>query len=103
MLQVKLGRRGQSVVDETGLNEVVVDHSGEARILRLEIDVGEQRGGVIDADGAIVAPASGSTAYALAGGGPILEATLRDPVLVPMSPLPLTGRPSVFAPRQGNT
>jgi NAD+ kinase len=86
------------MVQEIGLNEVVVDHSGEARILRLEIDVGGQRVGVIDADGAIVATASGSTAYALASGGPILEPTLQDLVLVPMSPFALTVRPIVFAP-----
>lgn len=98
MLQVTLMRKGQRVVHEIGLNEVVVDHSGEARILRLEIDVGGQRVGVIDADGAIVATASGSTAYALASGGPILEPTLEDLVLVPMSPFALTVRPIVFAP-----
>jgi NAD+ kinase len=98
MLQVTLLRKGRSMVQEIGLNEVVVDHSGEARILRLEIDVGGQRVGVIDADGAIVATASGSTAYALASGGPILEPTLQDLVLVPMSPFALTVRPIVFAP-----
>ncbi len=86
-----------------GLNEVVVEHSGEARILRLEIDVGGQAVGVIDADGAIVATASGSTAYALASGGPILEPTLRDLVLVPMNPFALTVRPIVFAPGQDIT
>lgn len=91
--------RGRSI----GLNEVVVEHSGEARILRLEIDVGGQAVGVIDADGAIVATASGSTAYALASGGPILEPTLRDLVLVPMNPFALTVRPIVFAPGQDIT
>src|SRR5207248_248065 len=91
-LEVTLARKGQRMVHEIGLNEVVVDHSGEARILRLEIDVGGQRVGVIDADGAIVATASGSTAYALASGGPILEPSLEDLVLVPMSPFALTVR-----------
>jgi NAD+ kinase len=100
MLQVTLLRKGRSMVQEIGLNEVVVDHSGDVHILRLEIDVGGQRVGVIDADGAIVATASGSTAYALASGGPILEPTLEDLVLVPMSPFALTVRPIVFAPRQ---
>src|SRR6266446_6559102 len=100
MLQVRLVRKGQAVVQEIGLNEVVVDHAGESRILRLEIDVGGQRVGVIDADGAIVATASGSTAYALASGGPILEPTLEDLLLVPMSPFALTVRPIVFAPGQ---
>ena len=103
MLQVTLTRGDRVVARAIGLNEVVVDHSGDARILRLEIDVGGQRVGVIDADGAIVATASGSTAYALASGGPILEPTLRDLVLVPMSPFALTVRPIVFAPGQDIT
>jgi NAD+ kinase len=103
MLQVTVVRNGRSLTRAVGLNEVVVDHSGEARILRLEIDVGGQRVGVIDADGAIVATPSGSTAYALASGGPILEPTLRDLVLVPMSPFALTVRPIVFAPGQDIT
>jgi NAD+ kinase len=103
MLQVTLVRAERNVVRSIGLNEVVVNHAGEARIIRLEIDVGGQRVGVIDADGAIVATASGSTAYALASGGPILEPTLRDLVLVPMSPFALTVRPIVFAPGQDIT
>lgn len=103
MLQVTLLRAGRSVIQQIGLNEVVVDHTGEARILRLEIDVAGQAVGLIDADGAIVATASGSTAYALASGGPILEPSLQDLVLVPMSPFALTVRPIVFAPAQDVT
>ena len=100
MLKVTLMRGDRTLAHEVGLNEVVVDHASEARMVRLEIDVGGQRVGVIDADGAIVATASGSTAYALASGGPILEPTLRDLVLVPMSPFALTVRPIVFPPGQ---
>ena len=103
MLQVTHARGDRTMGRAIGLNEVVVDHSGEARILRLEIDVGGQAVGVIDADGAIVATATGSTAYALASGGPILEPTLGDLVLVPMSPFALTVRPIVFAPGQDIT
>lgn len=103
MLEVTLLRVGRSTIEQIGLNEVVVDHTGEARILRLEIDVGGQAVGTIDADGAIVATASGSTAYALASGGPILEPSLEDLVLVPLSPFALTVRPIVFAPKQDVT
>jgi NAD+ kinase len=103
MLQVTLVRKKRTLASAIGLNEVVVDHSGEARILRLEIDVDGQRVGVIDADGAIVATASGSTAYALASGGPILEPTLSDLLLVPIAPFALTVRPIVFAPGQDIT
>ena len=100
MLQVTLLRGRRRLAQAIGLNEVVVDHAGDARILRLEIDVADQAVGTIDADGAIVATASGSTAYALASGGPILEPTLEDLVLVPMSPFALTVRPIVFGPRR---
>lgn len=103
ILQVALMRGGRNLARSIGLNEVVVDHSGESRILRVEIDVGGQAVGVIDADGVIVATATGSTAYALASGGPILEPTLRDLVLVPMSPFALTVRPIVFPPGQDIT
>jgi NAD+ kinase len=100
ILQVVLSRGERIVARAIGLNEVVVDHSGEARMLRVEIDVAGQAVGVIDADGVMVATATGSTAYALASGGPILEPTLRDLVLVPMNPFALTVRPIVFPPGQ---
>ena len=103
ILQVVLGRGERTVARSIGLNEVVVDHSGAARMLRVEIDVGGQPVGVIDADGIMVATATGSTAYALASGGPILEPTLRDLVLVPMNPFALTVRPIVFPPGQDIT
>jgi NAD+ kinase len=100
ILQVVLTRGERTVARAIGLNEVVVDHAGDARMLRVEIDVGGQAVGVIDADGVMVATATGSTAYALASGGPILEPTLRDLVLVPMNPFALTVRPIVFPPGQ---
>jgi NAD+ kinase len=103
MLQVTLSRKGRTVLKAIGLNEVVIDHSGDARMLRVEIDVGGQAVGVIDADGVMIATATGSTAYALASGGPILEPTLRDLVLVPMNPFALTVRPIVFPPGQDIT
>ena len=100
ILQVTLRRAERNVVRAIGLNEVVVNRAGDARMLRVEIDVGGQEVGVIDADGIMVATATGSTAYALASGGPILEPTLRDLVLVPMNPFALTVRPIVFPPGQ---
>ena len=103
MLQVQLMRGSRSVARTIGLNEVVVDRAEDARMLRVQIEVGEQGVGVIDADGVIVATATGSTAYALATGGPILEPTLRDLLVVPMNPFALTVRPIVFPPGQSIT
>jgi NAD+ kinase len=103
ILQVTLSRGDRRISRAIGLNEVVVDHSGQSRMVRIEIAVGGQQVGVIDADGVIVATATGSTAYALASGGPILEPTLRDLLLVPLNPFALTARPIVFAPGQDIT
>jgi NAD+ kinase len=100
VLQSTLTRDGKNIAQAIGLNEAVINRAGEARMLRVEIDVGGQPVGVIDADGVMVATATGSTAYALASGGPILEPTLRDLVLVPLNPFALTVRPIVFPPGQ---
>jgi NAD+ kinase len=103
VLQATLTRNKKNIARAIGLNEAVINRAGEARMLRVEIDVGGQAVGVIDADGVMVATATGSTAYALASGGPILEPTLRDLVLVPMNPFALTVRPIVFPPGQDIT
>ena len=103
ILQVTLRRGTKDLARAIGLNEVVVNRAGDARMLRVEIDVAGQAVGVIDADGVMVATATGSTAYALASGGPILEPTLRDLVVVPMNPFALTVRPIVFPPGQDIT
>ena len=100
VLESTLKRDGKNIAIAIGLNEAVINRAGEARMLRVEIDVGGQPVGVIDADGVMVATATGSTAYALASGGPILEPTLRDLVLVPLNPFALTVRPIVFPPGQ---
>jgi len=103
VLQATLTRKRKNIARAIGLNEAVINRAGEARMLRVEIDVGGQAVGVTDADGVMVATATGSTAYALASGGPILEPTLRDLVLVPMNPFALTVRPIVFPPGQDIT
>src|ERR1700694_5307083 len=103
VLQATLTRNRKNIARAIGLNEAVINRAGEARMLRVEIDVGGQAVGVIDADGVMVATATGSTAYALASGGPILEPTLRDLVLVPLNPFALTVRPIVFPPGQDIT
>lgn len=103
VLQATLTRNKKNIARAIGLNEAVINRAGEARMLRVEIDVGGLAVGIIDADGVMVATATGSTAYALASGGPILEPTLRDLVLVPMNPFALTVRPIVFPPGQDIT
>jgi NAD+ kinase len=80
------------------VNEVMLHRSPSLKLIRFAMSVDGQDIGTIDADGVLVATATGSTAYALALGGPILEPTLADLVLVPMNPFALTVRPIVLAP-----
>src|SRR5207237_3046275 len=94
---------GRWVRRTIGLNELVLQRLAEEGLVRFRLMVDGLEIGQLDADGLIVATATGSTAYALAAGGPILEPTIEDLVLVPMSPFALTVRPIVFAPRQDVT
>ena len=98
LLQVAVNRDGRRTVRGLGLNEVVLQRGSEARLLRLMVAIDQQEVGTLDADGVVVATATGSTAYALAVGGPILEPTLPDFVFAPMNPFALTVRPIVFLP-----
>ncbi|HZV51667.1 MAG TPA: NAD(+)/NADH kinase [Candidatus Dormibacteraeota bacterium] len=100
LIEVTVQRGERRLGRALGLNELVVQRVAEEGMVRLRLAVDGQEVGVIDADGAIVATATGSTAYALAAGGPILEPTIEDLLLVPMNPFALTVRPVVFPPHQ---
>jgi NAD+ kinase len=90
--------RGQVMMTEVeALNDVVVGRHDRGRAVRLraEVDGGELATYV--ADGLIVATPTGSTAYALAAGGPILPPQLRNILLVPVAPHLSMERPIVLA------
>lgn len=98
LLEVSVIRDGRRAFRALGLNEVVVHRGSEGGLIRLRLSVDGQQVGHLDSDGAIVATSTGSTAYALAAGGPILAPEVEGLVLVPMSPFALTVRPIVFPP-----
>jgi NAD+ kinase len=103
LLEVSVCRDGRRIAHELGLNDVVIERRNAGRLLRLQALVDGQEVGTFDADGVITATATGSTAYSLAAGGPILEPSVEGLVLVPMNPFALTVRPIVFPPRQSLT
>ena len=90
------------VPEDWAINDFVVLRGGAGQ-LAADVSVDGELYVRLAGDGVIVATATGSTAYALASGGPILEPTLRDLVIVPMSPFALTVRPIVFPPGQDVT
>ena len=95
MLSCSLIRGGQTVVTHAALNELVVSKSSIARLNHFELFVDTEFVSSYKADGLIVATPTGSTAYSLGAGGPILEPEVAAFVITPVSPHGLTHRPVV--------
>jgi NAD+ kinase len=94
-LRVGVRNGGQEVVTRTALNEAVISQPGIARLLDLSAELEGEAISTYKADGLIVSTPTGSTAYNLAAGGPILTPDLEAIVLTPICPHTLTNRPVV--------
>ena len=103
LLDCQVIRGSRRTFRAQALNEVVLHRGADPGLIRLRLAVDGQELGLIDADGVCISTATGSTAYALALGGPILEPDLNDLVVVPMNPFALTVRPVVCTPERSIT
>ena len=95
MLSSSLVRGGEIVATHTALNELVVSKSAIARLNHFELFVDSEFVSSYKADGLIIATPTGSTAYSLGAGGPILKPDVAAFVITPVSPHGLTHRPVV--------
>ena len=80
------------------LNDVVLHKGGFARVLRLRVAVNREEIGMLAADGIVMSTPTGSTAYSLSAGGPIVAPTVDSILLTPVSPHTLSVRPILLPP-----
>ena len=96
LLQAHVIRNGEVISEADAFNDVVVHIRDVARMIEFETYINGQYVNYQRADGLVVSTPTGSTAYALSSGGPLLHATLNAIVLVPICPHTLSNRPLVI-------
>lgn len=96
LLEVTLERKGKIIFHGPVVNDAVVSKGAIARIIELEVGVNGKWLHRVRADGVIVSTPTGSTAYSLAAGGPIIEPSLPALILTAICPHSLTQRPLVI-------
>ena len=96
LLHVEVLREGRSILKSNAFNDVILQKWNIARLVEFETYVDNNFVHRQRSDGLIISSPTGSTAYALSGGGPILHPSLDALVLVPICPHTLTNRPIVI-------
>lgn len=96
MLDVTVRREGRRIFSETALNDAVVTKGAVARVLDLEVTGDRVMISSFSGDGVIISTPTGSTAYSMAAGGPIVEPTAENTVIVPISAHSFHAKPFVL-------
>jgi NAD+ kinase len=95
LVECQLIREGKTIMDYAALNDVIVNKSAMARLNGYDLFIDKAFVTSYKADGLIVSTPTGSTAYSMAAGGPILTPSVDAFVITPVSPHSLTHRPLV--------
>lgn len=97
LLRVELERDGRTAEAFTGLNDAVVSRGHHSQLIKVEVRIDGEELSVYHADGLIVATPTGSTAYSMSAGGPLLLPDSACFVITPICPHVLTNRSTVVA------
>lgn len=100
MLEASLVRRGDTLGRFTAMNDIGIAKGSFCRIIECAVSVDEQYVATFSGDGVIVSSPTGSTAYSLSAGGPIVAPNVDMLLLTPVAPHSLTARPMVFSSTQ---
>jgi len=97
MLESEVLREGRSVFKACALNDAVISKGGEGSMIEFEVKIDDRFLYALRGDGLVVATPTGSTAYALSSGGPIVHPALSVMALVPICPHTFSSRPIVIS------
>lgn len=97
LMHAQVMRDGRVVFDALALNDVVVNRGGTSGMVELRVEVNGHFVANQRADGLIIASPTGSTAYALSAGGPLMHPSIPGWILAPIAPHTLSNRPIVLA------
>jgi len=100
MLDVSVRREGKRVFSETALNDAVIVKGAVARMLDLEVTGDRTTISTFSGDGVVIATPTGSTAYCMAAGGPIVEPTSENTIMAPICAHSLHAKPFVLDSRR---
>jgi NAD+ kinase len=99
LLEASIERKGKAIYSQTGLNDVVVTRGERSRLVRLHLYIDQTHLTEYNADGLIIATSTGSTAYSLSAGGPIVMPNSGVFVVTPICPHVLTNRSVIVSNR----
>jgi NAD+ kinase len=94
-MDVQVTRRGKCFIRETVLNDIVINRAALARLANVVTHINGHYLTTFRADGLIIATPTGSTAYSLAAGGPVIHPKVPGLILTPICPFTLTNRPLI--------